>query len=80
MIILKAKFYLIILSIVFLEKNVDFTSFHLKIAPAFKSKRNTVVKLSHEWQILRITYPLDFENILYLCEKIKIKTLCFFLY
>ena len=58
MIILEAKCYLIIFSIVFLEKNVDFTSFHLNITPAFKSQRISVVKLSYEWQILRITNTL----------------------
>ena len=46
--------YLIIISIVFFffffEKNVNFTSFHLKITPAIKSQRNSVVNLSYEWQ------------------------------
>ena len=46
MIILEANYYLNIRSIVFfLEKNVDFTSVHLKLTHAFKSQRNSVVKL-----------------------------------
>ena len=79
MIILEAKSNLIILSIeFFFEKNVDFTRFHLKIAPAFKSQRNSVAKLSYEWQIFRITYTLKI-NYTY-AKKNKIKTLRFFLY